>query len=684
MPPMPHGGYNILPPGVPPPGAVPMTFPPMPPLMMPPPPLPPSDGNGGANNGAEGGGGLGILGIKFDLHLNLHPQNFAQTVVLTRLPPFLRGVRSLRDASYPCGTARTVHVGCCLPSNDVDRRKNIERGLTEKIVGGLQWNAAEGGVAVVKMGHYSGARDLAGGMMVLSRCGLEGRLPLEIEVHLNDATTTTKEEDNLPSDYDDGANATMKNATMIEGGINDDDEAATTEVKELADDNNVDGSAPTTTSTVADENSEKELKTPDVESLTKEPPIIVASKYSQKEESDHHETLRQLKNMRVHHLFSHHIPDPVPPDMTVPQPDPVPDPTVPVRLLEALTTLRLRYDESVKEADELFKSGMDPLSTTVSIYGDQWGGHTEAAGTEDDVGSAVFMPTMKLDTAKLAAAAGGGDGYDEEADPLNAPEVITEVMKFKKRLEDQNSKGKARRIAIVNERMARKVAELLERGRWEREERKKASQERQQQLQGQDQEQQAMEVGVEAPQDTGRRGVSNLPAWLTKGGDADTSGGVGNGGVGTGNGTIVASAKEEAESGKKRKFVPSEANLDINARKQTLNVNDMSVSEIRAANMAADAMAATAAETTTKEGILCDGTKFPFLPPSAAVALKQYVTSRIVDYLGEEESTLIEFIMKELSKEGGCTTMSLLEEMKMVLDEECEDFVLSLYRKMME
>jgi len=64
--------------------------------------------------------------------------------------------------------------------------------------------------------------------------------------------------------------------------------------------------------------------------------------------------------------------------------------------------------------------------------------------------------------------------------------------------------------------------------------------------------------------------------------------------------------------------------------------------------------------------------------------LKRYVTSQIVDYLGEEESTLIEFVMKELSKGGGCTTLSLLEEMKMVLDEESEDFVLGLYRKMLE
>jgi hypothetical protein len=62
--------------------------------------------------------------------------------------------------------------------------------------------------------------------------------------------------------------------------------------------------------------------------------------------------------------------------------------------------------------------------------------------------------------------------------------------------------------------------------------------------------------------------------------------------------------------------------------------------------------------------------------------LKAYITAQIVDYLGEEENTLIEFIMKELAKEGGCNTSSMLDEMKMVLDEDAEDFVVKLYHKM--
>ena len=65
--------------------------------------------------------------------------------------------------------------------------------------------------------------------------------------------------------------------------------------------------------------------------------------------------------------------------------------------------------------------------------------------------------------------------------------------------------------------------------------------------------------------DSGQRGVSNLPAWMTKA-----------------NGGSIESTKataeqtkpqdDEEEGTRKRKFVPSEANRDINVRKQRLDV----------------------------------------------------------------------------------------------------------------
>ncbi|KAL3823740.1 hypothetical protein ACHAXA_004833 [Cyclostephanos tholiformis] len=652
MPPPPHH-HHFLPSGVPPPGAIPM---PVLPHHHPPPLPPPAPSSGETTIGSNGDNG--------GLHLNRHPQNFAQTVVLVGLPPFLRSVRSLRDASHPCGAARTVHVGCCPPGNDVDARKFTERGMTPSIMDGLKWEAANGGIAVVKLGHYGGARDFAGGMMILARCGREGILPSGGDDGIVATTTVEDTDAAVVGPPDDGGDIVVLEA----------------EARGTADDND-DNWRESKTKGEARESSKKH--------------------YGEKEEADHLETLRLLSDVRVHHLFNHHIPDPVPPDMIVPQPDPVPDPAVPVRLLETLTALRLRYDESVREAAELVRSGRDPASASSSsssyVNDDQWGGHAADAGTddgiEDGVGGGDTVGMMKLDTAKLAAAAGGAAGYDEEADPLNAPEVIKAVIAFKRRLEDQNVKGKKRRIEIVNDRMAKKVAEFLERGRREREEQQLLQRQKQQQQRQEETQQQHQAVeGEEAKlqQDTGRRGVSNLPAWMTKG----SATGV----VDSESGAAAPPAPEEGVGGgggSKRKFVPSEANRDINARKQRLEVDgNTSLSEIRAANEAADelrraeeavALAAVVpfVAETTNEGILSADSKFPPLSPSASEPLKEYVTSQIVDYLGEEESTLIEFIMKELSKEGGCKTLSLLEEMKMVLDEVSEDFVLGLYRKML-
>jgi len=487
-----------------------------------------------------------------------------------------------------------------------------------KMMESLKWEGAQGGVAVVKMGHFIGAQNFAGGMLALVR--YEGKLP--VRPGLNGI---------IP-----GAEGNGENADGDYG-----EETAGTAEETSNGNNQGNGNRPK-----------------------------LVSSYTEEEELQHHETLRQLKHISVNHLFQHQIPDPIPPDTNVPQSDPTPqDPSVPYNLLESLTTLRLRYEQSVK--DEASKSKNSSLSTSVSYINDgQWGGHAAAADGND------AAETFKMDKAKIAAAAGGA-GYDEEADPLNAPDVVAAVLAFKRRLEDQNAKGKKRRVGIITERMERKVKELLERGRKDREMRIL----HQQSLL--EQQPQSAEVaernGVE---DTGRRGVSNLPAWMTKDANGDVSA------TAADRLTSEAAAPvDDGEGGRKRKFVPSEANRDINARKPRLDVESggKTLSEIRAANEAADA-AANFVVQTTKEGILLAGSQFPPLisssPSTSPEFLKEYVTAQIVDYIGEEESTLIEFIMKALSKDGGCTTASLLEEMKLVLDEDAEDFVLGLYRKM--
>ena len=536
----------------------------------------------------------------------------------------------------------------------------------------LSWKGADGGVAVIKMGHFTGAQNFAGGMLALVRCKGE-KLPTKPGP---DGTVREKSAEN--TNHVEGVDTVGGNEAATG------DEATKSTVDETTNHDHDGG---------GNEDSNEAIH-----------------QYTKDEASNHLETLRQLKNMHVYHLFNHHIPDPTPPDMNIPQSESVPqDPAVPYHLLEALTTLRLRYEESLKEAADMAKSGKDPLSTSVSyIHDDEWGGHAAAAAGEehdannnDDDGTGGF----KLDKAKIAAAAGGVAGYDEEADPLNAPDVIKAVLAFKRQLEQQNVVGKKRRIEIISERMGRKVKEMLERGRKEREE-MKLMQERQLQQQQQEQEQtqeQPLEPVVPSTmrkdvEDTGRRGVSNLPAWMTKGdatstGDAIVSTSAADQEAGAPPAAVMAGVDDSEDgTGKKRKFVPSEANRDINARKQKLDVVEggKSLSEIRAANEAADKAAAAESAATpfvvqaTNEGILASGSQFPPISSDAVDVLKQYVTSQIVEYLGEEETTLIEFIVKELRKDGGCTTTSLLEEMKVVLDEDAEEFVLGLYRKMLE
>ena len=590
--------------------------------------------------------------------------------MLSHLPPFLRGVRILRDASYPCGSARTVHLGCCAPFSGEERRKLLERGLPissssssssdgstpkdggvskeeqaakllhDKSIESLHWKGARGGVAVVKMGHFIGAQNFAGGMLALVKCANNGG--------------------SLPPKP--GPNGIVPGvATTTTTASNDADEATAEEAA-----NGFDGEA------------EAKSKSSNGESP---PSTDDEIQYTQEEEGLYKETLSLLKDMQVYHFFQYHIPDPIPPDMKVPQSDPtVQDAAIPYNLLESMTSLRLRYEEAVKEAAS--NSGSYTLSTSVSyLTDDQWGGHAAAAGGGDEDDAANAGNILKLDKDKLAAAVGGGQ-YDEEADPLNAPDVVKAVLAFKRRLEDQNAKGKKRRVEVINDRLGKKVKELLEEGRVERdgmrkqlEMQKKLSEERVQN------EQQGMDVvageGGEAKnvEDTGQRGVSNLPAWMTKG-DAAANGT-----------TIDPSEANTEDDGKKPKFV-SEANRDINSRKQRLNVDGgKSLSEIRAANEAADKQAAAVTPfvaQTTPEGILAAGTQFPPLSSAASEPMKQYVTAQIVDYLGEEESTLIDFIMKELGKDGGGAVAPLLEEMKVVLDEDAEDFVVGLYRKMVE
>ena len=184
--------------------------------------------------------------------------------------------------------------------------------------------------------------------------------------------------------------------------------------------------------------------------------------------------------------------------------------------------------------------------------------------------------------------------------------------------------------------------------------------------------------------DTGKRGVSNLPAWMSKGdvaGSADAAGTADPPSQSTKTPNEQKPGEEESNS-RKRKFVPSEANRDINTRKQRIDAGEgTSMAEIRAANEAADKKKAAAA--TTREDILKAGVTFPPVPADSVPKMKQYVTDQIVELLGEAEDSMINFVLGALTvpkSPAGCLVSSMLEEMQPVLDEDAEDFVVDLYR----
>lgn len=543
---------------------------------------------------------------------------------------------------------------------DEEEKSNTTNGTTDgnnetQIMEALNWTGARGGVAVIKMNHYIGAKNFAGGLLALRKCSLEndgkGALPV-LPAKVTEPPSSAADTD-----------ATNEG----QGGAEQTNEVAT-------DATSNEKSYEMKPADAAVEKEQTATKSNEQQTIVAAQKELKQSKYTKEEEAQHLATLQQLQHMHIYHLANYHIPDlpNIPPDMTIPQPDPVPqDPTITFRLLESLTAMRLRYEE-----DGTTKNGGGVEQQ--KHYDDQWGGHA-AAATGDNNADNDHHGGLRLDKDKIAAAAGGG-AYDEDADPLNAPDVVNAVLEFKRKLETRDVTSRRRRVDIITDRMSKKVRQFIELGRNERKKREELKRQQEQQ-----QQQQSIESSATATADvadSGQRGVSNLPAWMTKANSGVTE-------STTASTSQTKSQDDEEEGTRKRKFIPSEANRDINVRKQRLDVEGgQSLSEIRAANEAADKQATAAAASsstsvvhTTKEGILSSDCKFPPLP-TALDSLKTYITAQIVDYLGEEETTLIDFIMKELAKDGGCSTSSMLDEMKMVLDEDAEDFVVNLYRKM--
>eukprot|EP00557_Chaetoceros_sp_GSL56_P014091 CAMPEP_0176482934 /NCGR_PEP_ID=MMETSP0200_2-20121128/3648_1 /TAXON_ID=947934 /ORGANISM="Chaetoceros sp., Strain GSL56" /LENGTH=589 /DNA_ID=CAMNT_0017879299 /DNA_START=1 /DNA_END=1770 /DNA_ORIENTATION=- len=335
------------------------------------------------------------------------------------------------------------------------------------------------------------------------------------------------------------------------------------------------------------------------------------------------------------------------------------------------------------------------------------GGAINGASVVNGSGEAALhaQATTKLDRAKVAAAAGGA--YDEEADPLNAPEVLEAVAQYKKKLEATQGGNRKKRAEYVNRRLQEEKIEAKERLL----EKRKQEQEH--------------NVGLPPPPPPPPLsmllppppplGLGALPPPLPSGGVPLPSGlpppppppaimlppppppaSEGVDALVVGWGENKRYLEEQEENGMPSKIPKLSSNnggdggeADIMARKERLdvgNANASSMAEIREANIAADKAAQYLKEAAsfTKEDILSDK-HFPALAEEYYPTIRKYVKEQIIDYLGEEEATLIDFVVNYLKKEEKDRgTLALLEEMKLVLEEDGETFVVDLFRKVVE
>jgi len=316
----------------------------------------------------------------------------------------------------------------------------------------------------------------------------------------------------------------------------------------------------------------------------------------------------------------------------------------------------------------------------------------------------------KLNVEKLKAAAGGGQ-YDEEEDPLNAPEVLEAVALFKKQLEERDVEIKKQRKDVVDRRLVDAVKAARARRKQQREEEKlKAAfppppsdlppvppgtdaDAKPQSTDGSNNNMNVTNAGN--VRDSSKRGVSNLPAWMTSGKTGTTTPNV------TDSSSTQQQETQQQESntdegevaGQKRKFVPSEANRDGTERRQKIELADGSVSmaAIRAANEAEDAAVQTQTDTSetstsavSSEEVFASPVNWEAVEATEGLteSLRVWVTQKIIEYLGEEETTMIDFVLHQVSKR--CAPQDMLEELTMVLDEDAEGFVVALWQKLLK
>jgi len=386
-------------------------------------------------------------------------------------------------------------------------------------------------------------------------------------------------------------------------------------------------------------------------------------------------------------------------------------------LVKKLTDIGRRLEETYNNKASATSATGSTSTSTPAADASATSEEAAAGGNAGDI--------KKLDAEKVKAAAGGM--YDEEADPLNAPEVLEAVAKFKKSLENRDVDMRKRRQEAVDRK-------LLSKSKTHKERLLKLKKEREESgsavpppppppplpsgFPPPPSAAVAAAVGgvmtatgellpppppplpeglpppLTAPlpqhpaavpdgaKDSGKRGVSNLPSWMTKPNDATTETTTD---INPKLPTDVNPPEEEEEATKKRKFVPSEANRDINQRRQKLDTGGelTSLAAIRAANEAEDAAATRKqAEDQASSPTEVNWTQIESLGSPFLTSLRRWVSNKIIEYLGEEEKTMIDFVLDQISKR--CTSTKMLEEMGMVLDEDAEGFVRELWKILLD
>jgi hypothetical protein len=258
----------------------------------------------------------------------------------------------------------------------------------------------------------------------------------------------------------------------------------------------------------------------------------------------------------------------------------------------------------------------------------------------------VATAETKLDADKVAAAAGGL--YDADEDPLNAPQVLEAVKNFRRKLEKTQSFQKKRRIELVAKKVAEMRPRLQEQMREDRELRK--------------QRQNAGGGGLRAPHLPPPPLPLPLPQASLPQPPLPTGGGPPPPPVGLPPPPPPGAATSAADSGKRGR-----SNLPAWMTQQQQDV---------AAPSEADEGPA-AKRTRTGDGYPVN---FPAtLPPHTHPVLRAFLTNQVRESLGEEEATLIDFVYGHVLQ--GKSTAELLQELHLVLEDEAEGFLRTVWAK---